>query len=158
MAKKFRVFENLFNEKLEGLREEQKIVVDDLEKKYKKENDDLKKEITNLKTENNNLKNRIDVLETYDIPLSLVRGSNESKYTLTNDSVLFNTRGGWYSVFLNKIIEKVSFFFSFLMIICLRVFIIGLFIGLFIYLLFLFFQKASFHSHLILLIMYVTLG
>jgi hypothetical protein len=106
-----------------------------------------KTEINNLKIENNNLKNRMDMLEAYDIPLSLVRGSDRSKYTLTNDSLLFNLNN-WCSVFLDRIIKNVSFFsffFWFLMIIYSRVFIIGLFIGLFIYLLFLFFKKRVFN-------------
>jgi regulator of replication initiation timing len=104
----------------------------------------VKTENNNLKIDNNNLQNRIDILETLvNIPLSVVEGSDRSRCTLTNDSVLFNGGGSPCSVFLNRIIQNVSFFFCFFMIICLRVFIIGLFIGLFIYLLFIF-SKSEF--------------
>jgi hypothetical protein len=151
---KFRIFENLFNEKLKVLEtandylkteitnvKKEIFIVKTENNNLKIDNNNLKIDNNNLKIENNNLKSRIDILETYDIPLSLVRGSKESNYTLTNDSVLFNVNN-WCSVFLNRIIEKVSFFFCFFMIICSRVFIIGLFIGLFIY--YFFFSKSGF--------------
>jgi hypothetical protein len=92
--------------------------------KMKKENindkieiSNMKKEIAFVKTENNNVKATYindKGLEGYVcIPLSVVEGSDRSRYTLANDSVLFNAND-WCSVFLDTIIEKVFFFFFFL--------------------------------------------
>jgi hypothetical protein len=140
MKKEMNEVVELFNKKLEGLRKEQKEVVEDL----KKENNNLKIDSINYKTEINNLKNRIDILEAYvNIPLSLVEGTDKSKYTHTNHSVLFNTHGSDCSVFLNRIIEKVSFFFLFSYDYFLRVFIIGLFIA-YLFINYFFFSKSEF--------------
>jgi hypothetical protein len=106
MNEKLRIFENLFNEKLR--------VLETAYNNLQIDNNNLKTENIKDKTEINNLKNRIDILETcVNIPLSSVRGSNESRYTLTHDSVLFNTGRGYCSVFLNSIIKNVFFFFFF---------------------------------------------
>jgi DUF4097 and DUF4098 domain-containing protein YvlB len=92
LNEKLKILENLFNKKLKVLEtanDNLKIEITDMKKEIvivKTENNNLKIDNNNLKIDNNNLKidnnklkNRIDILETYDIPLSLVRGSNESR-------------------------------------------------------------------------------